>query len=315
LKAPAEIERLIIRQLSGLASAADISRLDSWRTQSQENETSYREYQVAWEQLPGMISYKPAWEEFRNRHFGLRRKRSSGLVVMQYAAAAILVLGLFITGYYFSGSDIYHTGEGEARNIGLSDGTIVHLFPGSELAVPRTYGWRSRRLSFKGKAGFDVERNEKKPFGITSDNTGVRVLGTAFILEDRLGMSSLEVAEGKVAYWLLAAADTLILTEGEKGSLVEGRLRRSEISSSHNSWLTGDFNFNNERLVEVIRRLQEHYGFRLISNKLLESRECRFTGDFSGQSLENILEELSLTMNFKYEYRDGVLEIVEINCL
>lgn len=314
MKVSADIEKLINRQLSGIASAADTSLLEQWRGQSEENEQAWLSYQEAWQEFPGQLSHEAAWEKFRVRHFDDNKQQRGWPIYLKYAAAAAVLLGLFLTGRYFTGSDTYLTGSGEAMTIDLADGTIVRLYENSQLDVPRSFGWRSRELGFRGRAGFDVARDERKAFMIHSPQTGVQVLGTSFMYEDREGQSSLLVAEGKVAYWLEGSRDTLILTRGQVGELSGGELTQSLATGDYESWLKGEFSFKDERLIVVLRKLQEYYTFDLITNTALESSQCRFTGDFSGQPLETVLEELSLTMDFKYEFQDGVLSISEINC-
>lgn len=62
----------------------------------------------------------------------------------------------------------------------MDDGTVVHLFPETQLQFPRSFDGPERRVVLDGEAFFEVARNERQPFIVSAPGASVRVLGTSF---------------------------------------------------------------------------------------------------------------------------------------
>lgn len=97
-------------------------------------------------------------------------------------AASLLVasatgLGLLLPRYR------YATGKGETRVVALSDGSVITLNTGSELAVEFSDATRAVRL-IRGEALFDVAKNVKRPFVVGAGDTRVQVVGTSFTVRN-----------------------------------------------------------------------------------------------------------------------------------
>src|SRR5690606_25622735 len=67
----------------------------------------------------------------------------------------------------------------------LPDGSLVVLNANSALDVDQAFGNEERRVSVKGEAYFDIAERENVPFVVYNNDGVVRVLGTAFWLNDR----------------------------------------------------------------------------------------------------------------------------------
>jgi len=309
---------LIIGRLSNTNSAADDSALQQWLDENPKNQTEFDKYARLWEQSEGLtpfpkIDVEAQWKIFHGKHF----KKEAKVIRLnwwQYAAAAVLILGLFM-GTYLSGSSVYETGSFERQQISLADGSTVTLKENTQLKVPRTFNWFARKLELEGTAFFDVAKNPEKPFEIKSDLTTTKVLGTQFKNTATQQLNELEVTEGKVAYWSVNTNDTLILTVGEKGVLKGSALTEKLITRPNaNSWKSGVFSFEEKPLLEVLQSLQDYYVFDLAPNEVMRDKTCSFTGSFEQQPLEEVLEELKLVMGMQYQFENGVLKLFNVAC-
>lgn len=129
--------------------------------------------------------------------------------VFRYAAAAAVILMLgyvaiknlpFSTNSLEANQEIYANSTENEQSIKLVDGTQVELAAGSELTYPKSFDGQTRTVKLKGAAFFDVQRNEKKPFIISTSSANVQVLGTSFKLDAQKAKVDLDVKTGKVAF-------------------------------------------------------------------------------------------------------------------
>ncbi len=121
------------------------------------------------------------------------RRTWLGVGLVTAAAAALAVwLGVF------SGSYTVETGQGERREIALSDGSVVKVDPETQLRI--RFDSRLRQIDLRrGRARFRVAKNPTRPFLVHADGTVVRAVGTEFGVEHRSQGIVVTVAEGRVA--------------------------------------------------------------------------------------------------------------------
>lgn len=72
------------------------------------------------------------------------------------------------------------TPRGGTYQITLSDGTRVWLNAATELRFPTSFPGKTREVSLKGEAYFEVAKNAGQPFLVHTDKQTIRVLGTHF---------------------------------------------------------------------------------------------------------------------------------------
>ena len=69
---------------------------------------------------------------------------------------------------------------GQRAQITLQDGTQVWLNAQSTLTYPSHFSRKNREVKITGEAFFDVAKDRKKPFIVSTQNVHVKVLGTQF---------------------------------------------------------------------------------------------------------------------------------------
>lgn len=317
---------LIIKHLSNTSSSADDTALKQWREVSAENEAEFKKVSQVWTAsgtvLEQKINLSQQWERFRDGKF-IEEKETPVISLQQntkqgwlkYAVAAVVLIGLIISGLWFTGTTTYTTAQNERLLVALSDGTEITLAENSVLEVPKTFNWKNRNIALNGEGFFKIAKNPNKAFVISGPKTSTKILGTAFRLVATTMQNNIDVAEGKVAYWVNNQSDTLILTPGESAEYKQMLLKEIENSTENiEAWFTGIYHFYNVPLSEVLAEVQDYYAFSLDKNSLKKPLDCRFSGSFTKQNKEDVIEELALAMNFTYTWENNMLVIQSLQC-
>jgi ferric-dicitrate binding protein FerR (iron transport regulator) len=247
----------------------------------------------------------------------LTNEKLSSLRWYRYAAAVIVLAGIFFLGkdriiYKYS-----RTAFGEVRRIELPDKSTVVLNANSVLRVPRFgFGKTSREVYLNGEAFFDVVGNPSKPFILHTSAINITVLGTAFNVKSYEDDERIETTliEGKVVIEKTLeknlTMETLELLPDQQATfdkknrqiIVEAIDRASEVA-----WLSGSLVFENETFSEIIKDLERRYGVKIIVNDK-SSLQCRFSTRIERESLAEVLKLFSLSGDAKFQFNaDRVL--------
>lgn len=232
-------------------------------------------------------------------------------------AASIAILISIGIGYYFTSANnntvetqaiAYITKEtsfGQKLNITLSDGSVVKLNSGSKITFPKKFTDSIREITLVGEAFFDVVKNEKKPFVITSNKLATTVLGTTFNVEAYPNKTDVKVtlATGKVS--IDAEGKKAILIPSEQAIFNREKLnivtKKVDIQK-YLEWKDGVLRFENSTLADAVEKLEKWYNVTIeFENRNLS--KCTFTGVFKNERLQTILEHLTFVkQNIKYEF-------------
>ena len=227
------------------------------------------------------------------------------------AVAAILIIGAY-TAYYFTdvlpGQQIVTVASGTAENakeIILSDGTVVWLNKNSTLAFTKKFSNNKREVYLTGEAFFKVHRDTEKPFIISTDNASVKVLGTSFNVKSNADITKVVVATGKVKVSNSEGNDFQIITPGLSAEVSGEKVIKYKTSSpNYLAWKTGVFKFHNTPLPQVIDDLNTYYNNKFVLNST-EETACRLTADFNKAEINDILETIKLTCDVEINQKNG----------
>lgn len=149
---------------------------------------------------------------------------------------------------------------GSSHTVTLDDGTVVHLYPGSELHFPAVFGDSERWVRLSGEGYFDVTHNEACPFVVQAGETAVTVLGTSFNVRAYKDEATIEttLVSGKVQVneTLLSPNQTAVFNRDDHSLIVEvadGSIYRQRAQ--------GVFVFDNRPLDEIMRELTRWFDF------------------------------------------------------
>lgn len=253
------------------------------------------------------------------------RREANGFSLLRWGSAAGLAALAILGTWLFIGQDqlVVRTQVGERRVLTLADGSTVDVAPATELRVRLE---KKQRLIFlkRGQAYFHVAKNPIRPFIVNAGQTSVRAVGTAFDVSRGTSGITVTVVEGRVAVIrehtnferlveqqpprtadvLLRANEQAVVTPSAEKVPVRKVNGAAEVA-----WTDGTLIFNNEPLVEVVRRFNTYnYQQIQILDRALAMR--RVTGVFKASDPESLIAFVRL-MAGEPHTQDGLIRLVE----
>ncbi|MDR1357292.1 MAG: DUF4974 domain-containing protein [Tannerellaceae bacterium] len=257
-----------------------------------------------------------------------RRKGGGGrrpAVWVRYAAALILLAGVGIASHLYTrrvyatdtaapaatGGEIVVAAEkGQRANVTLPDGTKVWLNSHSRITCPDGYGKSVRLLRLTGEAYFEVARDTSARFVVEAGGMSVEALGTSFNVkayeEDADVVATLFT--GSVA---ASALDTTIrLMPAEEVRLRRDNrqvsVSRPENLSYAKMWMSDELAFDKLTMKEIAVMLNRMYNVEIVfRTPAIEA--YRFSGIIKNNSLDNVIELISLTAPISYRSRGDTI--------
>jgi len=327
---------LIIKHLSGEASAAEEQLLNDWVNENELNKKQFNETKAAWElshdkldpevaninlnsewsKLESVIDFE---ESEKVIDFNSRKKKP--VFSWMKIAATIAILITIGGGWYFLNQPEKTSllAENSIIEEKLPDGSNIVLKEQSTLVYDEKYNRAVRKVILKGEAYFEIEPDKTKPFIVEAGNITIKVLGTSFLvknIEEKM-LSEVIVNSGRVlVYHSDNKNDSLVLVAGEKASF---NRKTSVVDKSLNldqnymAWKTKNFTFDNTSLNQVIETINHAYDCNIVlKNKKLNS--CTYTVTLENQSLESILKVLEATLNINITKKGKKIEISGDGC-
>lgn len=204
------------------------------------------------------------------------------------------------------------TNPGMTTSIVLPDSSVVYLNSESSLIYPSCFGGDTREVTLNGEAYFDVTKDATKRFIVsTAHQSQIEVLGTSFNVEayDRESYVSTTLVDGRVNFSFTKSGESKCLAMVPNQKAIydshSGKVRLLATScESEIAWKNGEIIFHNTPLDEALHMLERRYNVEfLIKNNRL--KENAFTGTFTTQRLERILEYFKISSNIRWRYVDS----------
>jgi len=320
-----EWDNLIFAFLAGECSASQQEQIHDWIKEKPENLVYFQKQEKLWQQSAiNVTQFEPDVQQaIQTIHARIDAKDSSKVMEfpsrsrvrqlayysMRIAASVIFIIGIGLGGYFITrnvadttSSFIELTTSDQTRTITLADGTTIWLNTNSKIRYPEKFDHQTREVSLEGEAYFQVARDPEKPFRIKAFNSTTQVLGTSFNVraisaEDKIIIT---VTSGKVAFSNAEMANTVYLLKGDKGILLKNKNEVQKVLNddiNFLSWQTGKIIFNNTPLSEVAFILSRHYHKKISIAENLS--RCRFTSTFDRQTLDEVLDELTIIQGIR----------------
>ncbi len=305
---------LITKVLSGKASEAEKAALETWLATDSAHQELFDELSKPWEESVTRVKASRAFAMLNKR---LNEEDSAYKILnktphrplissgwWRIAATITVLLCLSFTIYQY-GPDVLDridpliyteqfASKGHRLEITLSDGSHVFLNADSHLRYPKQFKRGKREVFLEGEAFFDVVRDPKKPFVVTSGLVRTQVFGTSFNVKAYLGEDiSVAVVTGKVSVVVDSLKQPeILLTPNQKAtySWERKQLLKSNIvkAQDYAAWHKGKIIFEGTSLREVANTLSRNFDVDVfIQNAATGNR--RLTAEFEDQSLEEIL--------------------------
>lgn len=201
------------------------------------------------------------------------------------------------------------TASGEHSRFILPDSSVVYLNAASSISYSDDFGTANRVLILKGEAYFEVRKNPRMPFIISSDNFRTEVLGTKFLIKNYRGSSpSVTVVTGKVKVTDRQSQHTEILIQNQRFVYDEitGKPKTLSVQDAINftAWKDGNVYFHQAPWKEVFQTLERTYNVKFQYQSPVYACDS-ISGRFSGQNVEKVLQSLKFINGMDYHIADG----------
>lgn len=230
------------------------------------------------------------------------------------------------------------TTNGNRTKLLLPDGSSVWLNSGSQLTYTTEFEkGKTREVTLKGEAFFDVVKNAQRPFIIHTDKLDVKVLGTRFNVKAYPGDKTTETSliRGKVEVYLHSKpAEKYVLHPSEKLVLLNevqalGKLEGNQnlspdaakevvikplsyLSGTHtdieSSWTRNILSFQDESFADVAKKIERWYDVKFEFDNTRWNQE-RLNGSFEDETLEQAMIALQYSTGFEYKRKGNTIHI------
>lgn len=266
------------------------------------------------ELLPSSSDHETGLRSYKlfNSRIKKQTKKTNLIKYIKYAALMLILITSTIISTYIlidmkndPTLNTLYVPAGQRAQITLQDGTEVWLNALSTLKYPSRFSNRTRYVELIGEAYFDVAENPKKPFIVSTQNMEMKVLGTKFNVSsyEKTNYIKTDLLEGSLmVYYKDSPNKSLILNPNEQIIAKDGEMNIDIIhNSNHFLWKDGIYTFENEKLIDIIDKLQLYYDVTIIV-KDPEIFDIRYTGKFrQSDGVDEILKVLQKIQRFNIE--------------
>ncbi len=215
-----------------------------------------------------------------------------------------------------SSESVIHTFKsplGARSQVVLPDGSVVWLNSGCSISFPRFFDSKSRNVTLRGEAYFDVTKNPDVPMIVSTNHLKIKVYGTEFNLN--------AFADNNVVEATLVEGKITIMPEGnEKEFLVEPQhtafysvndkklsIKRIENLADYIGWKDGQLMFRDEAFSSVLKKLERWYNVEIeLTDKSLS--DCKLYATFFDENIEEVLGLLAKSIPIKVEYSERTIQ-------
>ncbi|MDD4592437.1 MAG: FecR domain-containing protein [Parabacteroides sp.] len=240
---------------------------------------------------------------------GLKRKKQVRIFfhVIRYAAVisllivstAILTMSLFKEKLPKVTMSSLYVPPGQRARLMLQDGTEVWLNANSTLLYPSYFSGNKRRVVVTGEAFFNVAKNAKKPFIVSTRKIEMKVLGTKFNVYSYPESDYVRTSLIEGAVEVKSERAKVTLKPNEQVTIRGGQMQVENITfSDYFLWKDGIYCFENERLISIIKKLELYYDVTIIVHDP-QIFNVTYTGKFRQRDgIDEILQVLSRIRHF-----------------
>lgn len=255
-------------------------------------------------------------QQVRKRY---RANKVVSISVWMQRVAAILFIPVLLGGiwYYLQQNELRKelnvlmvtqeivTQPGTKTHLFLPDSTEVWLNAASSLKFPSAFVGNERRINLEGEAIFKVYKNKKKPFIVSTSSLEVEAVGTEFNVSAYSGdlKFSTTLAEGKVKITdKVKPKEVMFIEPGAQLNYnTKDKTYKAENVRVKDviAWRDGVLIFNETPFYEVAAKLGRWFNADIqIKDQSIANH--RFTGTFTSESLDQVMELLTLSTPIAY---------------
>ena len=308
-----------MKHLLGEASPEEQEAVNKWKAEDEANAVYYNQLSKIWNSSKELaasstVDENKAWQNFQQR---IAKPTQSAPVIpvkrfswMRVAASVIVLAGLAIAAFLLLNKEVAptemmaQTGQNVLIDT-LPDNSVVTLNKKSSIRYLSKFNGKTREITLKGEAFFNVTPDKKKPFVITVNDVQVTVVGTSFNVKNEKGNTEVVVETGIVR--VTKNGKTTELVAGQKLLLAanDSVAAKEEVTDKlYNYYRSKEFVCDDTPLWKLVQVLNEAYNANIIiGNRELSNLPLNTT--FNNESLDKILEVIHLTFGITVIKKDG----------
>jgi len=312
------LNEIILKQISGTATAGEMALLNSWLKEDGGNnkiyDTLYNIHQISSVKESSFVTDKEqAWQNILDNITIPKIKSRIIYAFLKYAAAAavFLLVGIAINSLWNNRKSnqmaqqfsTFIVPTGQKSEIVLPDGSKVWLNSGTTFKYSGNFNKDNREVVLNGEAFFEVAKNKSIKFTINTGNSSVEVYGTAFNVKNYAIDNLLEVSvkEGKVGFFAdgqkvsdLTLDEQLIFKKDVK----QATLSKANIDVV-TAWKNNQLVFKATPVSELVKYLERWYGVTItLENNHLAGR--KYTFKVKTESLTELLKLINIMTPINY---------------
>lgn len=203
----------------------------------------------------------------------------------------------------------YVANKGEFKEIQLPDSSIIHLRPGTKIAIAHPFIQQTRQVKLlEGEVYFEVSHDQSHPFLVNTSQLTTEVLGTKFIVQNDPFATAIKVTllSGKVAV-RTAKAQLGVLSPNQQltfNRLNETVKLESSASNLAENWLKGEYLLEDVSLKSFAKTFGNAFLMEVkFKQKALEDLPISIQFNRADQP-KAILEQLKLIHGLHYQIKD-----------
>ncbi len=329
---------LLGRFMKGHATSEEIVLLKKWILSDEAQEELFTYYHQHWQEAAdNTISREQQERMFANISGNIRkeknRERLSGLKQIisrhwtSYAAIILLCLTVGFGTYFYTNknSDVQPVAakeytvtaeKGQRASVTLPDGTRVWLNSHTTISYSNEYGIKDRIVFLTGEAYFEVSKNPDQRFIVKANEMEVEALGTSFNVKAYKEDNNITTTlfSGKVRATAgdkttILAPEQFALYDRDNNRLLTNYAQNIEYASM---WRNNELAFESITLGDIAVLLNRIYNVQVefTSERI---RNYRFSGVIKNNSLDNVIEIISLTAPIEYSSSGNMIVLSEKN--
>ncbi|MHC0442420.1 FecR family protein [Flavobacterium sp. 3-210] len=277
------------------------------------NDFAFNQYQKSkWDEVSMGNSDDVSQDIYNNIQFRIGKKRTFNPYLKYIAAASILFLaglGFWLKPKIAVEKQLSFKTSSIPKSIQLSDGSKIYLAANSLFQYPEKFEGEERKVSLlKGNAFFEIAKDKKHPFIITSREIKTRVVGTSFHIQLSKSKCEVIVVTGKVN--VSSKGQSVDLVPNQEALFESNKLTKQLADKSFLvNWYSTDVTLNQTTLKQVITILQYKYGvsFQYDNERVLATPLTVFIK--KDATLENVLEQINYITNLKFRVYGEIVKV------
>ncbi|MEN2413131.1 FecR family protein [Flavobacterium mesophilum] len=277
------------------------------------NDFAFTQYQKSkWDDASMGNPDEVSQDIYDNIQLRIGKKKTFYPYLKYMAAASILFLvglGFFLKPKIAVEKQLSFKTSSIPKSIKLSDGSKIYLAANSLFQYPEKFEGEERKVTLlKGNAFFEIAKDKKHPFIITSREIKTRVVGTSFHIQLSKSKCEVIVVTGKVN--VSSKGQSVDLVPNEEALFESNKLSKQLADKSFLvNWYNTDVTLNQTTLKQVITILQYKYGvsFEYDNERVLATPLTVFIK--KDATLENVLEQIKYITNLKFRVYGEIVKV------